>query len=124
MKRSLTLAVASVFLAAPAFGGVLHTAPASALFTEASLACGFRNVSSTPRDVTVELLDFAGNVVKGHTFALNAAAGGASFYPLLLPYADRNIVVSVDSRVSPAGSFRQAGPSRWSGLPFDDVTAP
>ena len=142
MKRSLTLAVASVLLAAPAFGGVLHTAPASALFTEASLACGFRNVSSTPRDVTVELLD-AGNVVKGHTF--EDVSPGKQFSNGAYqnePVASCRFTFSGSTkyipggrgvhqgwragdrdpgRVSPAGSFRQAGPSRWSGLPFDDL---
>jgi len=68
MTRTLTLVLASVFLSAPAFGGVLYTAPASAAFTGGHLSCGFRNLSTTPRDVTVEHLDFAGNVVAAHTF--------------------------------------------------------
>src|SRR5262249_18778150 len=68
MTRTLTLVLASVLLSAPAFGGVLDTAPASAAFTGGHIGCAFRNLATAPRDVTVEHLDFAGKVVLAYTF--------------------------------------------------------
>jgi hypothetical protein len=67
MKPSVMLSFASLLLATSAPAAVLHSPPASALFTNGVLLCFARNVSSSPRTVTVDHLDFDGDVVHGQT---------------------------------------------------------
>jgi hypothetical protein len=56
----------------------LHTAPASAAFADVMLLCKIRNVGTSPREVTIDTLDFAGAVVATSTQVLEP--GVASGY--------------------------------------------
>lgn len=67
MRHAFTLSFAALLIAAPAFGGVLHSAPAAAWLTETMLECTIRNVSSVEREVLFETLDSSGTVIRSDT---------------------------------------------------------
>ena len=63
MRRTLMLATAAALLWTPAFATVMTSAPALSGFTGDFLECLVTNVSTSPRTVLIEHIDFSGSVV-------------------------------------------------------------
>src|SRR4030095_14281827 len=65
MRRWIPLLVSIWLGSGTAHAATLSSAPASAKFAGAYLECFARNAGSTPREITIEMLDFSGGVVFG-----------------------------------------------------------
>jgi hypothetical protein len=63
MKRIAFAAIALLLAQGTASAAILYSAPARAGFSDSYLECLVQNVSSSPRTVSIELLDFSGAVV-------------------------------------------------------------
>jgi hypothetical protein len=63
MRHLLTTSLAALLLAAPAFGATLNSAPARGGFSGAQLNCLIRNITTGTRTVTLQALNYAGDVV-------------------------------------------------------------